>query len=271
MIFVSADVGGPEVCGTIVDKTIMAIMKAANEARNAFQLGMLPATNVVFCVPGSLSFPDWDHGKTGKYSTKKKVLLVHVALAPEIASSPDPLDYLIDELHGANALAFEFYRQKKMEYPLREATQLVKRIRDLAAARLEAQGVPVKQSSEQDRSSSAPPTVVSAQARRPTPRKHQLVLQWPSSSIADYDMMIAIENALIERLSPEHEVDGHDFGSGTMNIFIRTDDARRALEEARVVLESHSYWQVVRAGFNTQTEADYTPLWPDWLKEFEVI
>ena len=42
------------------------------------------------------------------------------------------LDFVIRELHGANALAFEFYRQKKMEFPLAEAEQLVGRIRQAA-------------------------------------------------------------------------------------------------------------------------------------------
>jgi hypothetical protein len=43
--------------------------------------------------------------------------------------------------------------------------------------------------------------------------KYQLVLQWPASSLDDYDALIAAENKLIESLSKTHEVDGHDMGS----------------------------------------------------------
>jgi hypothetical protein len=38
--------------------------------------------------------------------------------------------------------------------------------------------------------------------------KYQIVLQWPASSIADYDRMIELENALIDGLSESSEVDG---------------------------------------------------------------
>src|SRR5205814_6768761 len=42
--------------------------------------------------------------------------------------------------------------------------------------------------------------------------KYQLVLQWPASSIKDYDAMIEVEDALIEKLSKANDVDGHDAG-----------------------------------------------------------
>jgi hypothetical protein len=84
-----------------------------------------------------LSRPDWDHGRIAKYSAKQKLLLIQVAVPQDIVASTSPLDYVIGELHGANALAFEFYRQKGMQYPLREAEQLVVRIRELAAAMLQ--------------------------------------------------------------------------------------------------------------------------------------
>jgi len=44
--------------------------------------------------------------------------------------------------------------------------------------------------------------------------RYQLVLQWPASSIDDYDSMISIEDSLIEGLPNDSEVDGHDIGSG---------------------------------------------------------
>jgi hypothetical protein len=49
--------------------------------------------------------------------------------------------------------------------------------------------------------------------------KYQLVLQLPAASIDSLDAMIEIEDALSEKLSGEHEVDGHDSGSGEMEHF----------------------------------------------------
>jgi hypothetical protein len=50
--------------------------------------------------------------------------------------------------------------------------------------------------------------------------KIQLVLELPAKTTDDFDLLIELENALIEALANRHSVDGHDFGSGTMNIFI---------------------------------------------------
>ena len=47
--------------------------------------------------------------------------------------------------------------------------------------------------------------------------KYQLILQWPATSINDYDKMIDIENTLTANLADQSEVDGHDVGSGEVN------------------------------------------------------
>ncbi len=56
--------------------------------------------------------------------------------------------------------------------------------------------------------------------------KYHLVLQWPASTIADYDALVAVETLLIERLT-SGKIDGHDMGSSEANIFIQTDDPER--------------------------------------------
>ena len=53
--------------------------------------------------------------------------------------------------------------------------------------------------------------------------KYLFVLQWPATSVDDYDSMVAIENFLISFLSGSSRVDGHDVGAGEANIFIETD------------------------------------------------
>ena len=53
-------------------------------------------------------------------------------------------------------------------------------------------------------------------------KEFQLVLQLPATSGEDFDELIAIEDAMeITFAGLPHEVDGHDFGSGEMNIFIQ--------------------------------------------------
>jgi hypothetical protein len=50
--------------------------------------------------------------------------------------------------------------------------------------------------------------------------KYQLVLQFPATSLDDYDTFVALEEILRQKICDFGEIDGHDFGSGEMNIFI---------------------------------------------------
>jgi hypothetical protein len=100
--------------------------------------------------------------------------------------------------------------------------------------------------------------------------KYLLVLQWPAASIKDYDRMIEIEDVLIEHLSEGSDVDGHDAGSGEMNIFIHTDDPIAAFNEARAALESRDFWIDARIAYRDLTKSEYKILWPKELKEFKV-
>jgi hypothetical protein len=58
----------------------------------------------------------------------------------------------------------------------------------------------------------------------------------------DYDGLISIEDALIQAFAQNGaaEVDGHDFGSGTMNIFVfRRDSWARVIEIVTAHLKHH--------------------------------
>src|SRR5687767_9125996 len=101
--------------------------------------------------------------------------------------------------------------------------------------------------------------------------KYQLVLQWPASSIKDYDVLIEIENALVEKLSNESDVDGHDAGASEMNIFIRTDNPRKTLSDVKAVLGTRDFWPDARVAFREVKGTKYTILWPKDLQEFKVV
>ena len=100
--------------------------------------------------------------------------------------------------------------------------------------------------------------------------KFQLVLQWPCASIGDYDGLIEIENTLIAKTNKAIRVDGHDAGSGEMNIFIHTNDPLTAFEEVRGTIGSGDMWTAVRVAYREIKKDDYTILWPEELKEFRV-
>jgi hypothetical protein len=56
----------------------------------------------------------------------------------------------------------------------------------------------------------------------------QLVFQFSVSETTDFDRLLSLENLLQFILGEDHLVDGHDFGSDEMNIFVLTNNAEAA-------------------------------------------
>ena len=101
--------------------------------------------------------------------------------------------------------------------------------------------------------------------------RYQLVLQWPSdSSVQDYDTLIETEDLLMEKLTGKSEVDGHDSGSGQMNIFILTDDPLGSFEQVRAILQGRKNWATTRIAYREVEDDKYTVIWPKQLTNFEV-
>jgi hypothetical protein len=96
-----------------------------------------------------------------------------------------------------------------------------------------------------------------------------LVLQFPGSTLNDFDALVALEDALIGELKPLGEVDGHDLGSDEGNIFISTDDPRKAFQKAKEIL-GHLDLNELRAAFRLKDGDEYTVLWPPELRAFSV-
>jgi hypothetical protein len=124
MISIGAVYNGPELQGSKINRLIMATSKAVKELRGT--LGQTPWVNVVFVVPGSLGGADFDDLKYGDYSKKDKAVVVQIPMPKNVAEgTADQVGFIIDALRGANAMAFEFFRQHDEKFPLREAEILV--------------------------------------------------------------------------------------------------------------------------------------------------
>ena len=105
--------------------------------------------------------------------------------------------------------------------------------------------------------------------RVPEAVQHQLVLQWPASSVDDYDELIELEDFLIQNLD-HGDVDGHDAGQGEMNIFILTDDPYATFAAVKTLLERRRAWIDIRIAFRAITRDGYNILWPKSLTTFKV-
>lgn len=102
------------------------------------------------------------------------------------------------------------------------------------------------------------------------PVTYILVLQWPASSLADYDQLVAIEGKLHAAMGGDAAVDGHDMGSGEMNVFIATDQPTATFNDVRSCLAEDPLWSDVRAAYRAADEDEYTVLWPPGQHAFTV-
>jgi hypothetical protein len=101
--------------------------------------------------------------------------------------------------------------------------------------------------------------------------KYQLVIQFLGETEDDFEHLIDLEDELEEKLIGESEVDGHDFGSGEMNIFILSDEPIEAFSQIQSLLTgSHYNLSNMKAAYRDIEAESFTILWPDHLTEFVV-
>jgi hypothetical protein len=100
--------------------------------------------------------------------------------------------------------------------------------------------------------------------------KYQLVLQLPASSIKDYDEMIELEETVIKGVDSLGEVDGHDAGSGEMNIFILTDQPQLAFERIKSLLGTSDFMPDLKVAFREIGKDEFTVLHPVGLDRFAI-
>jgi len=100
--------------------------------------------------------------------------------------------------------------------------------------------------------------------------RYIFVSQWLGSSEADFEALISMEDRVNSAVGRYATVDGHDFGSGEMNIFVETDQPAEAFADAAAALAECPRWEEVRAAYRDTTGAAYTVLWPHSLREFAV-
>jgi hypothetical protein len=130
MISIGAVYHGPELQGCEVNQAIMAASKILKGFRGGLESISTPWVNAVFVVSGSLAQVDFQGLEYGEYSKENKGVVVKVAVPKKVIDGGDLRKFIIDSLHGANAMAFEFFRQKGEEFPLRDAENLVAKVEE---------------------------------------------------------------------------------------------------------------------------------------------
>jgi hypothetical protein len=103
-----------------------------------------------------------------------------------------------------------------------------------------------------------------------TATKYQLVLQLPALSLDDYDQMVELEDAIVGRLASLGRVDGHDAGSGEMNIFILTNCPKRAFDRIKQLPGMRKFMPDLKVAYREVGKNDFTILYPAGLTYFAI-
>lgn len=134
MISIGAVYLGPEHEGSEVHATItsaIAILKALRGPGDV----ETPLVNAVFVVKGSQGAAEFDYPEYGEQSPS--AIAVQLPLNVTGLSGQQLIDEVIEGLRGANAMAFEYFRQRGAVFRLRDAealvTQLATKLRTVGA------------------------------------------------------------------------------------------------------------------------------------------
>jgi hypothetical protein len=95
-------------------------------------------------------------------------------------------------------------------------------------------------------------------------------LQLPAFSINDYDTMIELEDRIINGLGDLGHVNGHDAGSGEMNIFVSTDHPALAFDRIKLLLGTGDFMPQLKAAYREVGREEFNVLHPADLNHFSI-
>lgn len=101
--------------------------------------------------------------------------------------------------------------------------------------------------------------------------KYQLVIQFPEDLYGYLDWIADFEDRLDESIT-DAEVDGHDIGSGQINIFIHSNDPVDTFQIIKNILEKEYFiLENIKVAYREIGKDQYIPLWPKNLIDFDVL
>ena len=141
MITIGGHYRGSELETSFIRRVLSAVAKTVAVYSGERAEGSEPTVNVVFYVPGSLGRFEIPRVEASRFSRKQKLLLVAVPVPPEMVNSSGALDFVMDSLHKANAIAAEVFAKKNVGiFDLAKGDELVEKARaEIATGKYEKQ------------------------------------------------------------------------------------------------------------------------------------
>jgi hypothetical protein len=105
MIYISEILGGPE----LMDSRVTAAIAKLFRLRGPGEEGPFGSLDVVFHVGGSLIQPEFSGVRTGRFSRKRRMLQVQIAVPRDVVASDDPYPFLaarvLDAVRAGSAVS----------------------------------------------------------------------------------------------------------------------------------------------------------------------
>jgi hypothetical protein len=101
-------------------------------------------------------------------------------------------------------------------------------------------------------------------------RGYQLVIQIREDYRRAFDDMLRLESALAASLHDLVDVDGHDVGSGEINIFTFTDKPIVAFERMTAIPEVAGLLPRLRVAYRGIDAEDFETLYPPGVYSFDI-
>jgi hypothetical protein len=93
-------------------------------------------------------------------------------------------------------------------------------------------------------------------------RAYQLVLQFPETFFAELGELHAFEERVMRSLPRTASVDGHDVGSGTINVFVDTDYPKATFDVIYRRVTTRVIQAKLRVAYRAVASDDWVNLWP---------
>lgn len=93
--------------------------------------------------------------------------------------------------------------------------------------------------------------------------RYQLLLRFPGDVFDEFEDIVELETALVERLGDLIALDGHDMGSDECRIALLTADPENAFRRMRPLLERKDALEAMVAAYRPVGGKDYTVIWPE--------
>jgi hypothetical protein len=126
VIYISRINGGPELRGSRVDEALAKLSRSVRGGK-AETLGDFGSLDIVFHVAGSLLQPEHIGVRTGRFSKRKRMVQVQIAVPAEVVASSDPYPFVARGLLEAVKAAGAVFAKAGIAYPLDEYAEVVER------------------------------------------------------------------------------------------------------------------------------------------------